>query len=164
MLKRLALSVLFFAGFLIHAQERTVQKLADEFLKSVTTAFPVSDSLFITLEEYHLLINRQPMSNSDKSEFKMYVNNSHQSELEQFVKNLEELQEVYVYQMNEGASLLLDTVIIEEVEGTRNIYNCTIRLSIHYPEEDEVIKIFFEANLGTVRRRFCFISPLTEGY
>lgn len=154
-------------SFTSFGQQRTLEELAEETVNALTTAFPISDSLYITLEEYHLLINRQPLGTSDKSEFKREVNDSYPAELERFHTEMADLQEIYVSEVNRGAKIQLDSIWVAEMEGTRNIYEVRIELSFTYIDEvgeEEIVVVFLETMVGTVRRRYSFISPLTESY
>lgn len=145
-------------------QTRSMDELADQTLNVLTTSFPVPDSLFITLEAYHVLIERQPMPHSDKSAFKQEINNDYPGLVEQYKSALDNLQRIFVNEVSLGATIEVDSVWLMPVEDTRNIYEIKIDFVISNPDEDEDFHMYFDSMVASTRKRFAFISPLIESY
>ncbi|KAB2814215.1 hypothetical protein [Phaeocystidibacter luteus] len=150
--------------FLGWAQTRTLEELTDEIVTSVTTSYAISDSLFISLEEYHLLIERQPLSRDAKSDFKQEVNDIHETQTSEFYDGLKALQRIYVSEINNGATMKLDSIWLLEVDGTRNIYEIRLEFHFEYEDDEQSSQLYLDSMVGAVRRRFSFLSPLVEAY
>ncbi|NVK29165.1 MAG: hypothetical protein HWE14_14020 [Flavobacteriia bacterium] len=150
--------------FFSWAQTRTLEELTDEIVTSVTTSYAISDSLFISLEEYHLLIERQPLSRDAKSDFKQEVNDIHDTQNKEFYEGLESLQRIYVSEINNGATMELDSIWLLEVDGTRNIYEIRLEFHFVYEDQEQSSQLYLDSMVGSVRRRYSFLSPLVEAY
>ncbi len=161
--RHFAVSAVLLISTTLPAQERPLEELSNATLDAITTSFDIPDSLYISLEEYHMLIERQPLSSSDRSNFKQEVNDFYSTQHDEFYEGLTELQRVYVSEINQGASIELDSIWTQAMEGTRNIYEVRMQVSFHYPDE-ETTTTFLETMVGTVRRRYSFLSPIVESY
>ena len=149
---------------MLQAQTRELEELAQEAMLAITTGTGVPDSLYISIEEYHVLIERQPMSSSDKSNFKSEVNSFHADQEQEFYTGLQSFKQIYSNEIRRGANIELDSVWIQPMEGTRNIYEIRLEISFHYQDDDEPVITFLESMVGTVRRRYSFLSPIVESY
>lgn len=146
------------------AQTRTLDELAGEAFTAITTNSPTPDSLYISLQEYHMLIERQPMSNSDKSNFKTEVNSFHGNQEREFYSGITSFRQIYTNEISRGADVRLDSVWSQPMEGTRNIFEIKFQISFQYEEDEEPVLTFLETMVGTVRRRYSFLSPIVESY
>lgn len=143
--------------------ERTLENISRSLVTSVTTAHDIPDTTYITLEEYHRLIDRQPLSSADRSSFKMEVNGFYPGQKEEFLRGLEQLQLIYVNEIGKGASIEMDTILFREMEDTYNIFEVRIKLIFSYPDEEDS-EIYLETMAASMRRRWSFISPVVESY
>lgn len=143
---------------------RSLEQLSEALVQNITTATELSDSTFITLEEYHRVIDRQPISRSQQSQLKQDVNESYPGQKTDFLAELVNLQRIYVNEVNSGASISIDTIYFEEMPETYNLFEVRIVLSFTYEDEEDNSTYYLDTMAATTRRRWSFISPVVEGY
>ncbi|KAB2817922.1 MAG: hypothetical protein EP346_07635 [Bacteroidetes bacterium] len=142
---------------------RDLYDISNGLMTTLTSAVDVSDSLFISIEEYHRLIDRQPLNAAERSQYKSEVNDFYPDQQAEFLQSIKELQKIYVSEINRGVSIEMDTVRFKEVRGTANIFEVQIEV-VFKDDEGNRSYLYIDTMAASVRRRWSFISPIEEEY
>lgn len=160
---RLLLFCLLIPSWLQAQHLRDLYDISEGLMTTLTSAVDVSDSLFITIEEYHRLIDRQPLNAAERSQYKSEVNDFYPTQQGEFLQSIRELQKIYVSEINRGVSIEMDTVRFKEVRGTANIFEVRIEVKFKDDEGNDSY-LYIDTMAASVRRRWSFISPIEEEY
>lgn len=155
--------ILLCTGLLKAQEPRDLHDISKALISSITSAGSSPDTLYISLENYHRLIDRQPMDRDARSMYKAEVNQSYDRQRSDFNRTSEELQKIYVNEIQRGVSIEMDTLRFHEVNGTANIFEIEIYLNFVYPDGEKARATIYTM-AAIVRRQWSFISPLEESF
>lgn len=149
---------------LFSQSERPLDSLGTELVAYLLRSESHPDSMYITLPLYHTLIDRQPLSRGQKSDFKQEVNGFHPQQHREFSEGVYQLSTIYQGEMSRGVEVSLDSIWTREMDGARNIFEVRFQLNFYYPDEKINSPVFLDTMVGTIRRRYYILAPLTESY
>ena len=114
---------------------------------------------YITLEEYHQLIERQNMSKSSKDEFKISVNESYKVQFDNFIEEMNSLRDSYSIEQ-EDAHYELVKVETEPLEQVKDIYYFRLYIEFHWKKRRESYVLEFQA--AQLNGQWIMMEPLQE--
>lgn len=114
---------------------------------------------YITLEEYHQLIERQRMTQSAKNEFKLSVNESYKLQYENFIQEMKNLQDEYTIDQKDAFYKLIK-VETEPLEQVKDIYYFRLYIEYHWKKKRDPYVLEFQAT--KMNERWIMMEPLQE--
>ncbi len=118
-------------------------------------------SWYIEKETYHILIEKQQLSKSDKDEFKLSINENYDRQLEEFVTSMKEMQEEYLIEDGESSFTLTD-IKTEPLEDVKSIYFFRLFITYHWKKGDDKYVIEFQACY--INKKWHMMEPFQEYY
>lgn len=142
---------------------RTEDSLASELFYTLTHNDSSLDSLFISLQDYHRLIDRQRLSSGDRSQYKSEINNSYSTLEYDFIESVKILRTVYSQEILRNVKIEIKSSTFHPVPQTVNIYEMVMVLTLQ--EEDEApYQVEIDAMVANVKLRYSIITPVNESY
>ena len=102
------------------------------------------DSYFITVAEYHQLLDRQAMNSSARSEAKARFLRDYEASLQRFKEACNQIHADLALEHADGAEMAFGAVRFSEEAGIKGVY--ALRIRINYRLEGDQNPIYLECN------------------
>ena len=133
-----------------------------KIMSMVTDSLPNEILPFIRRSEYFEVIDRQPISQNQKSILKQKLNLEHGNQHETMQNSLEGLRESYAIEREEGATFEYQETIHELMDSSVDTYN--VKTTYLYKNGKVQTLVSFIYDLAWLGNRFALISEIKEDF
>ena len=139
---------------------QTDQAFGDSLFNGIQSPNTVWNDWFITLEEYHRLIDRQELSKHDKDEFKLSINEGYDQQLSEFKNEMKELNLQYQNDLEEEVDITLTKVKSEPIEGIKRVFR--LQLFVKFTWKKKTDNYILECQAAFIGNQWLLMEPLQE--
>jgi hypothetical protein len=117
---------------------------------------------YISLETYHRLIERQRMSKDVQDDFMLSINESYESQMQNFVSTMQEMQSVYNVEQDDKSYYELTTIKTEALKDVKLVYFFRLFITYHWKKGEDKYIIEFQACY--LNKEWHMMEPFQEFY